>query len=268
MKIVFATFADNKFIRSLERIETEAKQFSCFTDFYIFHQEDIDDEYLKFIKPYIYRRGFGYWRWKSYFAYKVLNLLNEGDVLVWADAGCTLSPESEFELLRIIDCAKKTKSGIAAFLQTNQIEKQWTKEDLFEYFAATEEERNSPQFWGGAWIMVKTKVSMKLLEEWCYICKNRGDLVTDLRSKKTNDICFVEHRHDQSVFSLLVKRTDAYRVNYEIDYIPQSPIKASRKKTKTKYVKMRERLLYPWRYILGCYLKHVKGFYFHNRTAW
>lgn len=268
MKLVFVTFADNKFLGSLKRIESEAEKFNSITDLCIFHQEDIDSNYFKIIRPKKYRRGYGYWRWKSYFANKVFRTLSDGDVMIWADAGCNLNYRNEAQLLDWVDMATKTESGIVAFSQVGLLESQWTKGDLFNYLEVDDKTRNSPQLWAGTWIAIKTKISSQLFEQWFAICRDRGDLVMDVKSKIPNEKGFIEHRHDQSVFSLLVKTTDAIVIPYIKDDETNYPIIASRMKTKSRYVDVRGKFLLPWRLLIGLYLKYHEDFYFKDRVAW
>lgn len=266
MKTVFVTFADNKYKKSLIRIEDEVKRFSCFTDFFFFQEKDIEKNYLKIIKPWFYRRGYGYWRWKPYFVKKVLDKLDEGDVLIWSDAGCILNSGAEEILLHYIEMARSCKSGFFVFEQ-KQIEREWTKNDLFEYLQTDYDDRNSGQFWAGAWIVVKTNLSQDVIDQWYDICRNHEDLVTDKRSETPNDENFQEHRWDQSVFSLVVKATDDYvSIPYTKD--KSKPIIGARKKEPTRLVRLIQYLLLPWRIMLGLYLKYGKGFYFKNKMAW
>lgn len=267
-KIVFATFADNKYIRSLERIEKEARQFNCIDEVCIFHENDIDLSFKKRIKPWLYRRGYGYWRWKAYFAQIVFSRLTEGDVLIWADAGCELLPSGEQTLLDWIEKTKQTQSGIVVFQQKLTIGA-YTKGDLINYLHVSDSEKAKGQFWGGAWIVRKTINSEKIINEWLDICTNHGDLITDKKSIFPNSNDFVEHRHDQSVFSILSLRSDATIIPTSfLKEENNSPILASRKKERTTQQTFKERMYLPFRFLLGCYLKYVKGFYFKDRIAW
>ena len=37
------------------------------------------------------KRGYGYWLWKSYIVKKQLELMKEGDILLYADSGCVMN---------------------------------------------------------------------------------------------------------------------------------------------------------------------------------
>lgn len=260
------TFADNKYQKSLSRIEQQARHFCCITDCCVYKEKDIDKDYLHIINPWIHRRGFGYWRWKPYFVKKVFDQLNNGDVLFWADAGCVLNNKAEDVLCRYIEKARETQSGFFVF-QQSQIEKEWTKNDLFEYLHTGNKDKESGQLWAGAWIVVKTPLSQKAINQWYDICRYHEDLVTDKRSETPNDVNFQEHRWDQSVFSLVVKATDSYAsIPYQKN--ENDPIIGARKKELTQIGKIKQRMKFPWRFFIGCYLQYCKDFYFKEKVAW
>jgi hypothetical protein len=62
--------------------------------------------------------------WKSYFILKILEATREGDIIVYADAGCTItgSPQGWIDLAR--------NYGAIFFRLTHKM-KTWTKGDVF-----------------------------------------------------------------------------------------------------------------------------------------
>ena len=86
------------------------------------------------------------------------------------------------------------------------IEKEWTKTDVFEYFDLTLDSAiaNSGQIEAGMQIIKKTSDSVSLINEWLAI-SNDYHLVDDSPSYLPNAPSFKEHRHDQSIYSLLMK---------------------------------------------------------------
>lgn len=267
-KVVFATFADNKYLKSLERIEKEAQAFNCIDEIYIFHEKDLDKSFTKLIKPWLYRRGFGYWRWKAYFVQKVFEKLAEGDILIWADAGCELSQSGEQTLYEWIEKSKYANSGLVVFQQDLTIGA-YTKGDLLDFMNVSNEEKAQGQFLGGTWILRKNAYSKNLVFKWLDICTNYGDLITDKKSISPNSMEFVEHRHDQSVFSILALRSNPIIISASsLNAENNSPILLSRKKERTFWGAIKERIQLPFRFLIGYYLKYFKGFYFKNRIAW
>ena len=91
------------------------------------------------------------------------------------------------------------------------MENEYTKSDLFNFFNL---DLNSPildsqQVWSGTMFFknnLKTKI---FLRKWLEIC-NINHLVDDSSSKSNNHDNFIEHRHDQSVFSILCKINNVY----------------------------------------------------------
>lgn len=55
------------------------------------------------------------------------------------------------------------------------------------------------QLWGGCFILMKSKITEKLLIDWNDIRLNHIDLFTDKKSAQPNLEGFHENRHDQSI---------------------------------------------------------------------
>ena len=275
-KIVFVTFANTAFARTLERMRrqllssSETKQ--LFAKFYFFTEKDLDQNFRRQLKPWLYRRGYGYWRWKPYLVQKVLATLADGDVLVYSDAGCDYNAKAIGRLREYIDRVMASKSGILVF-QDNQMEYQRSKGDVLD-FLGVREKRNilcSNQFFSGCFILVKSKNSVDFVSKWNKICVLHPDLVTDKASCSPNPDGFLEHRHDQSVFSLLAKEFGALALppeEFAKSNFANIPFMPSRHKEKSRREQIRRYLLLPWRWLAGMYLKHVKHFYFSGRVAW
>ena len=106
-KTVFISFANSDFAMTLERLKKQ--MLSCkdlpFTEYHFFTEKDLDRDFMRKLKPWLYRRGFGYWRWKSHLVDKVLSTLTDGDILVYADAGCDFNAKGLPRLMQYIDMA-------------------------------------------------------------------------------------------------------------------------------------------------------------------
>ena len=100
-------------------------------------------------------------------------------------------------------------------------ERKYSKGDLLDFFnfynntSVTE----TPQYMAGCFFIKKSKRSMSFINEWLDIFNKRFDLVDDTVSKLENLNGFLEHRHDQSVFSLLCKKYNLKSFSaYECDW--------------------------------------------------
>ena len=150
-------------------------------------------------------RGYGYWLWKSFIILKTLESIEENDILVYTDAGCTLNINGLNRMNEYFDIVKQSKYGILSF-ELPFFEKQYTKMDLFKNMNLNNNEfLNSKQLLASIIFFRKCEKTIKLVEEWYEICCNYH-LIDDSHSFLPNDSSFIEHRHDQSVFSLLAKK--------------------------------------------------------------
>ena len=68
----------------------------------------------------------------------------------------------------------------------------------------------SLQLWAGAFMLRKCKESVEMVERWLEVSIEHPDLMTDKKSTYPNLHGFLEHRHDQSTFSILAKQYGAY----------------------------------------------------------
>ncbi len=195
-------------MKSLERIKVEAIN----TEFF-----DTVNCVKEFDLPIMYRlknifvlnrftRGFGYWMWKSYVTKRLLAKIEEGDILFYADAGCTLNKEGKDRFNEYVDMLLKSEFSSLSF-QMDHLEKKYTKGDLFKYFNLEKDEeiKNSGMLVGGVFFVIKNKNSVDLINEWYSICHSKRHLIDDSKSEYPNDHEFISHRHDQSIFSLLRK---------------------------------------------------------------
>lgn len=207
-KIHFLTFASESLKKTLERIRQEAESSGFFDTISCMRESDL---------PFLYRsenksilseniRGFGYWIWKSYITKLKLEEIDTGDILVYMDVGCSINLEGEKRFYEYVDMLVKSKYSNLAF-QLYQSEKMYSKGDLFKYFDVEKNKaiKNSGQLIAGVFFIRKDMNSQKLVDEWYSICHYKKDLINDSDSIYPNDPSFIEHRHDQSIFSLLRK---------------------------------------------------------------
>lgn len=276
MKRVFVSFADRRYKQALERIKKETEDFG-FDERYFFTEKDLPKDFFKGFSPKIYRRGYGYWSWKPYIVKDMLDKLDDGDILVYSDAGTQwhLSGKRRFdEYLSMIN----EHTPILTFQQPYLV-KDWTKGDAFNYICPNnwQEYAMQLQVWGGTFCVKKYKESVSLFEKWYDIVKNHKDLVTDKKSVTPNLKGFIEHRHDQSIFSLLVKSIPHTEIFWD-EVEPLSikdwngrekyPIWAKRDFTLTVSDRIKRKLKSIFLYPIGLYLVYVKGFYFFNKKSW
>lgn len=218
MKNYFLTFGgssdpqkNHMYKHRLQEVINQAYQFQLFNEIHAYNNDDLknDSEFWSKHGDFILKngRGYGYWIWKSYLTRKTLMQMNEGDVLVYADVGCTLNIHGRNRMIEYIQYVNQNKSGVLCFdMPYNGFhEYNWTKNDLLEYLNADESISSSHQRIGTAFIIRKNSVSVDFINRW-YEVSCIYHFIDDTPSISNNHIEFKEHRHDQSVFSCLSKQ--------------------------------------------------------------
>jgi hypothetical protein len=166
------------------------------------------------------RRGYGYWLWKSYLTHKVLTTLKENDILVYCDAGCQINPHGKERLLEYVKMLNESKrEGVISFLLPHK-EVIYTKKALFDYFSMDcmdSETQNLLQNMATVIIIKKNEHSDNFISKWYQTCCNY-DLINDTRENELN--VFNDHRHDQSVFSMLVHQQGSIEIPDETYFHP------------------------------------------------
>ncbi len=209
MQKYFISFGTtHNYSNSLNRIKQEALALNFYDKVIVYTENDFDQDYLEKHSTFMKKnKGYGFWMWKSYFVKKTMEIMNEGDILVFADCGCHLV-NNHIAINRLesyIRLCNSLDSGNLSF-QMCFPEKSYTKMDVFEKLGELNEKMmESGQLVGGIFILKKCQNTINLINEYYELCQNYN-LIDDSESKILNDPTFIVHRHDQSVFSILRKK--------------------------------------------------------------
>ena len=155
-------------------------------------------------------RGNGYWLWKPYFISRVLSTLCTGDYLFYCDAGAQFIAPID----PLLEVMRRDELDLMAF-QLPLVEGDWTKRDAFVLLDCDRPEFiESPQRLASFHLWRKSARAQAIVDEWLMFAQDER-LSTDLPNQcgLPNHAGYREHRHDQSLFSLLTKRhgLPAYR---------------------------------------------------------
>lgn len=115
MKTIFLSFANSVYVLSLRRLEEQIKDCPLIDEFHFLTNKDLDKKFKRNFHPYVYRRGYGYWKWKSYLIKHQLDKMQDGDILIYADAGCDYNSKGVDRLNEYIQIVKTHESGILVF---------------------------------------------------------------------------------------------------------------------------------------------------------
>jgi len=203
-EVVLINYANNLFKKSQKINSETGKHYGSFNKIISYHPNDIDSDFKTKNKKILkQKRGNGYWLWKPYFIKKTLESLNWGDFLFYCDSGSYfINPITDLILLSL-----KKEQDIIPF-ESSHIEGEWTKRDAFILMDCDEVKfHNTNQRLGGFILIKKTPLSIKFVENWLDFAQDER-ILTDMDNKSgiENFPDFKEHRHDQSIFSLLTKK--------------------------------------------------------------
>lgn len=201
--ITVINFADENFKKQQKYNTKSAYKFGAHKVIE-YSPKDIDIEFIKkYSHIFSQKRGFGYWLWKPYIILKTLEKINYGDYLFYCDSSAYFVNKIQY----LIDTMIKDKQDILAF-ELPLIERQWTKRDAFILMGCDKEEFvNSNQILSGYILVKKNDFTLNFFREYFNFCKDYRiltDSPNELGYENYSD--FIDHRHDQSIFSLLCKK--------------------------------------------------------------
>ncbi len=243
-KIILLAFASSDLKRSVERFNLQAKNSGYYTQIKIFTEKNLDEFCTLKVKEIIKKsgaRGFGYWFWKPYLIEKILNEMDEDDILHYLDIGCHIINNKKTEFEKLINILENDKIGMLGFKYDkpkgkfdsniyfpDREEYKFTKADVFNYFNYLNEVNitNTSQYWAGSIFIKKNPSTKKIIREWLDVFYKNIDLVNDSNSILKNFVGFIENRHDQSIYSLLCKKYNITSISaYYFDWIIKNNVR-------------------------------------------
>ena len=204
-KIIAISYSNERFQRQLQLNKKSAIEVGEVDEYYSYGPNDIDPVFKEKNKDILSRsRGNGYWLWKQYIINKtMIEKLKYGDYLIYTDAAILYMNSTRL----IINFMKEHKAKIWG----NKLvlkDRTWTKRDaLILMDADTPYYYDTNQYMAGIQVYQKSKYAIKFIQD---LLKYSQDvrIITDDNNVmgKENLPGFRENRHDQTVFSLLLKK--------------------------------------------------------------
>lgn len=172
------------------------------TQFYKLHKDILDE-----------RRGAGFWAWKPFIIRDALTtIVHPNDIVVYMDASTTLTedPTSVIESVQdILVC------------DSSWVNRDWVKKDAFHFMHCDGDRYyNATQVWAGTVILRNTETTMDFVDDWLKYCCDRRIISDDPSVSGPELPTFRDHRHDQSVLTLLVTK---YIQEYEMTGVQTRP---------------------------------------------
>jgi len=216
----FLVYNDNTHNVYLNKLIQSVKLHGAEFEVIVFDKGSIENEFIEKNKSILScRRGGGYWLWKSYIINEMLKRINENDILFYLDSKYYFI--ENFSNL-YLDYMKnndllvwKNKPNEPTWYMKN-----WCKMDVINKYNMFDKvfNENAEDCWGGAIIIKKNKNTVKYMKEWLEMCCNYEN-ITDSPSKAKNNDLFREHRHDQSLLSIVLHKYNIEMQFFENKYL-------------------------------------------------
>jgi len=213
MNLYLTYFGDNNFSIGKSRIRNQAENFGVFKSIFEYGEKDLEnnlfwENYAKSMmtqRSGMQRRYYGYYACKPYFILEALNQIPENEVLLYVDSGCELNKNGLEKLQQYYQECLDTE-GVFFTLDLPEI--QWTKMDTYRHIIGDDDEYlMTRQIISGIFLLKNTVMIKELVQKWIDICvEDGGRYLDDSPSMLPNDGIFRENRHDQSIWSLLLKK--------------------------------------------------------------
>ena len=233
-KIHFITYGDKNFEQSKERLLREAIAFQEFSSIKGYGPEDLPPAFQETYKEILSQsRGGGYWLWRPIILHHALSFLNENDILIYLDAGCTINPAGKNRFYEYINALNTNKEeyGVLSFQMTGkrgagnlEIEKKWTTKQIFDHFQVDVETNddvvNTGQYLGGILMMKKNAHLKQYMEKYLSAVLQNPLLCTDHYNQLNQVKEFRENRHEQSIASVLRKLMGSVVIDSDDSWMP------------------------------------------------
>jgi len=206
VKKIHLNFAHNSHYDA-QKINSQSALNYGFDNSFNFSLNDIDPIFFEKNKHILNQpRGAGYWLWKPYIILKKLNECNYGDIIFYTDSGCVFisSPDPLFNLLDeqdmipfVIDPEPRNKETLQ------------TKRDCLILMDCDSEKYTQTYPIGASFMLLKkTNLTEKFFSDYLTYSQDER-CITDTPSTLGEEYSeFMNHRHDQSIYSLLCKKYD------------------------------------------------------------
>ena len=200
------TYGNDNFKNAKVRLCQEATNTGWFDTITSYGPDDLNNDFKEKFKDILNKsRGGGYWIWKSHIIKQKLNEINDNDILIYLDAGCSINPKGKKRFYDYIEIINNSDEGIISF-QLDHIEKFWTTTEIFNYFniGLDHEIANSGQIMATVRIMKKNKNLINMIDKEIKALYDNPLMFTDHFNNKQHP-GFIDNRHEQSVFSIIRK---------------------------------------------------------------
>lgn len=210
LKINFINFySDSEYKKLCDIQYVKVKKIYPKSNIFSFSKDHLPEKIKKIAREY--PKGYGLWIWKPYIIKKSLNKMNKNELLFYVDSRTDI-PEKQILFLNKFFLSRNYDLLI---WEMETVEKEWTSKKLLEFFKIENNNKilESPQLAATFLLIRKNKRTERFIERLYENMINNIGLLID-PDKKDENTYFIEHRHDQSFLSLLLKVDNTLKVKY------------------------------------------------------
>ena len=216
----FLVYNDNTHNHFLSDLLESVKKYGKDFEIIVFNKNDMDNEFVLNNKNILeLDRGGGYWLWKPYIINETLKKINENDIVFYLDSKYYFMEDFTELYLNYMEnndlLVWKNKPNNPIWHMKN-----WCKIDVILKYDMSKKifDENAEECWGGALVIKKNEHTIKYMKEWLDMCCIYED-ITDAPSKVENSGLFCEHRHDQTLLSIILYKYNIPMQFFEKKYL-------------------------------------------------
>lgn len=207
-KNIIVSFATNeKWYRSQALLNQSAKKYG-FNGAINYTDKNRKWSFIEKYQDISKTRGYGFWQWKPIILLDAMSQVNDGDIVAYIDSGNTII-NSLHDIFTI--CEEREivlfDNRDGNFEGVPHKNRHWTKRDCFVLMDCDNEKYyESSQVDASYQFYKKTSYTLEFLHEYSKYCNN-DNIISDIpNTTKANLPEFKDHRHDQSILSLMAAK--------------------------------------------------------------
>lgn len=208
MSVYHISFATQNMKNVQEELKSSVEKFGICS--FSYNPGHINVEFIeenKRILNNFQNRGAGFWLWKPWIILNEMKRRQEGDIIFYTDSGMHVIKNPQ----PLIDICQ-TNDKVFFEMQVHRVG-HFTKRDCFILMDADSEKFHNALFIDASMMLIKvTKENFSLMNEYMEWCKNEK-VINDDKSTLGQELVGYrgDHRHDQSILSILVDKHDIER---------------------------------------------------------
>lgn len=201
-RLIVCTFATPEYAGSAEVLRHTALDVGGADEVVVYGPQHVAGLYARSPDLLADSKGYGWFSWKPWCILQTLEWhAEDGDVVVYCDAGTTVLAD----LRPLADSVRHaTLFRLGAWETHDYSNEMWTKERALELMGASARQRRAIQVNAGIQAYRKTSETAAFVDEYLRWCKQREVVdETGMERELEAKPGFQQHRHDQSVLSVL-----------------------------------------------------------------